>query len=189
MGEQDTRKTGGWDAGQDAKATASRPRKKTSRLAIAALILGVAGVLLFVGMLVISLLDYYWGELFVAAEMLAMSGLVVGLIALVMIRKSSRPLGGRGLALTGIFVALCFIVLVNLLIALSRPTSQRYIFETRCKTNLRQIAGATQAWALEYGEDGGYYPPSMRALYDDGVIEDIEIHYCPVVRKGLFCNI
>ncbi len=175
MREQDTRKTDDRDAGQDAKPPASRPRKKTSRLAIAAVILGVGGLLLVVGALVIPPRDY-WEEILAPVGALAtMSGLVVGVIALVRIRKSGGRLGGRSLALTGILFSLIFIG--GLLYLDQTPCRCARI--QSCRSNVREIARATQVWSVRYGGDGAYYPPSMRALYDDGVIEDIEAFFCP----------
>ncbi len=178
MGEQDTRKTDDRDAGQDAKPSASRPRKKTSRLAIAAFVLGAAGLLAFLGIMALPR-PVFMGSPFVLGVLLAIPGFVVGLIATVRIRRRGGHLSGRDdLATAGIALALITAVMLPYLSPAHihrGPPSPKL----RCRSNLRAIAQAVQTWSDEYGEEGAYYPPSMRALYDDGVIEDTRAFICP----------
>lgn len=62
----------------------------------------------------------------------------------------------------------------------------------RCKCNLMSLAQATQTWSLQYGNKGEFYPPSLRALYEDGVVEGTKAFVCPSseteVRDGQFVS-
>ena len=161
MGEQQTGRIDDRHAGGG--ATPPRlPPQKTSGLAIAALILGLTG--------------------FFTMGLTAIPGLIVGIIALVKIDKSGRRLSGQGMAIAGTVLSGVSFLMLFILAGMLVPALGRAHFEvqrTRCRSNLRSIAQATQIWSFNHGRNGAYYPPSMRALYDDGVIEDTEIFICP----------
>ncbi|MFO7899794.1 MAG: hypothetical protein R6V58_12140 [Planctomycetota bacterium] len=63
------------------------------------------------------------------------------------------------------------------------PTRGRYRdggpSKTDCKYNLRSIAQAVQTWSLQRGGSGAFYPPSLRAVYDAGIIETPDTFVCP----------
>ncbi len=121
---------------------------------------------------------------FCTIGLFAIPGLIVGVIALARIRNSGGRLTGQVLVVAGIVlsgisgIALVYFV-VNGPGMLPGLGSWEAASETRCRANLRQIAQATQVWATEHGDEGAYYPSSMRALYDDGVIEDTRAFFCP----------
>jgi len=66
------------------------PRPKTSGLAIASLVCGISGI--------------------VTCGVSAIAGLILGIVALSKIGKSGGKIGGRGLAIAGIVVSACMIV-------------------------------------------------------------------------------
>ncbi len=75
------------------------------------------------------------------------------------------------------------IVVVELAVVMSKITDARRFRTpaavTRCRSNLRYIGAAVQTWAAVHGDDGTFYPPSLRALLDDDVIAFPEAFICP----------
>ncbi len=162
MAEQQMGRIDDRHAGDSGAIPPPLPPQTTSGLAIAALVLGMAG--------------------FFTIGLMAIPGLIVGIIALVKIDKSNGRLSGRGMAIAGTVISGVSIFFVVILAGMLVPALGRAHLEvqrTRCRVNLGSIAQATQVWSLYHGRNGAYYPPSMRALYDDGVIEDTVIFICP----------
>ena len=98
---------------------ASPPNKtKTSRLAIASLVCAIAGALP-------RLLAYWTGELesvilcFLAAGLVSLVGLVLGILAVTRIRRSKGQLIGKSLAVAAIEVSGIVLLLVLTPLALS----------------------------------------------------------------------
>jgi len=105
---------------------------KTSRLAISSLVLGILG----------------W----CTCGITAVIGLVLGIVAMIRIRKSEGRLDGMGLAIGGTCVSSVAFLLLPLMAAIAIPnfvkarsTAQMHV----CISNLRMLDGAKQQWALE----------------------------------------
>ena len=95
---------------------------KTSRLAIASLVLGCLGLL--------------------TVGVTSLVGLVLGIIALVRINKSGGQLGGQGLAVAGTIVSGVVLVLTLIAAALLLPTlakSEEKADRVRCVNSIRQL--------------------------------------------------
>ncbi len=165
MGEKQMGRIDDRHAGDGGAIPPPLPPQTTSGLAIAALVLGVTG--------------------FFTMGLMAIPGLIVGIIAVVKIDKSNGRLSGRGMAIAGTMisgVSIFFVVIVVILAGMLVPALgmiRQEARQTSCRSNLTSIAIATRSWSTKYGDDGAYYPPSMRALYDDGVNDDIETFFCP----------
>ena len=125
-----------------AAPTTGRPLPKTSGLAIASLVLGIVGVLLFP---------------------LAIVGLILGIVGLNRIRRSEGRLGGGGLAIGGICVssaALVFIWGLLLLPALVRAREEARKAQSR--TNLKQIGMAMHMYRVDFDDR---FPTSLEVLH------------------------
>ncbi len=140
------------------------PEGKTSGLAIASLVLGILGLL--------------------TCGVTALVGLILGIVGLVSIKGSEGRLKGAGLATGGIVVSAVFLLAVPfmsimagmLLPALGRARDEAR--KVRCSSNLRQIGTAANIWLTKFG-DNEKWPPSLKALYDDGIIVDPRAFLCP----------
>ena len=105
---------------------------KTSAMAITSLVLGILG--------------------FCTMGITAVIGLVLGIVAMLKIRKSEGQLGGMGLAIAGTCVSGVMVLMLPLLAAIAIPNfvKARSAAQTAaCRANLRQIDGAKAQWALE----------------------------------------
>jgi hypothetical protein len=137
---------------------------KTSGLAITSIILGVLG--------------------FVTCGVTSLVGLVLGIVGLTQIKGSGGRLKGDGLAIGGIcvsgvsLIAVPFIAILAgmLLPALGRARAEAR--KVRCASNLDQIAKGANMWLLKYG-DNTHWPPSLKALMDDGIIVEPKVFLCP----------
>lgn len=143
---------------------------KTSRLAIASLVLGILS--------------------FVTCLVTALPAIILGIVGLVKIAKSAGRLKGNGLAIAGIAVpaaaSLLFapMMLATLFPALAR--SRQLAFRTVCANNLKQIGLSMHIYAEEHD---GKYPTADR--WCDLLVEDYdvreEVFRCKGAPEGL-CN-
>ena len=124
-------------------------------LALASLILGIAGIVLCLGPLA------------------GIPGVICGHIAQSKIKQSGGTLSGDGLALGGLitgYIAIAMIAFIGLLAAIAIPNFVKAKVASQhagCVMNLRSIEGAKATWALEYKKlttdtptDAGLFGPA-----------------------------
>ena len=137
------------------------PPPRTSGLAIAALVLGILG--------------------FLSCGVLALPGLIVGIIAITSIRRSNGQLAGEGLAIagtiaSGVAAAMCLLVLPAILFPVFARAREAARTST-CMANARQVANAMQMYATDYD---GRLP--IGANWCDAVrpkVKSAELFECP----------
>jgi competence protein ComGC len=109
-----------------------------SGLAIASLVLGIAGIALCLGPLA------------------GLPAVICGHLASARIKKSGGSLAGRGLATTGLitgYLSFLWIVVIGLMAALAIPhlvKARNAAQHAACIANLRTIESAKAAWVLEF---------------------------------------
>jgi len=139
---------------------------KTSGLAIASLILGILGLF--------------------SCGLTALVGIVLGICGLTAINNSKGRLKGGGLATAGIAVSGLMIVvlpIIAILAGMLLPALGRARDEARkaqCKSHLKQIGTAANIWLVKFGGDEKF-PPSLKALMDDGIVAEPRLFICPAV--------
>ncbi len=115
------------------------PPPRNSGMAITSLVLGIVSVPLLC--------------LFGVGILTGITGLILGIIALVSISKNPQRLGGRGLAIAGIIVSACsFLLIVPLLIAILLPflgKARELANRGTCAANLRGIAQSMAVYAAD----------------------------------------
>jgi len=145
--------------------TGGTPAGKTSRLAIASLVLGILGCTSLVG-------------------------LIVGIIALVKISESRGRLAGRGLAIAGICVsAFMFLVVIPLtammagmlLPALAKAKQRAQA--VNCMSNLRQLGVAARTYAQSSGDRLPYATNWSDVLQPH--VSRQNVFYCPAEKSQL----
>src|SRR6266850_1968484 len=115
----------------------SLPQRKNSGLAIASLILGIAGIALCFG------------------PIAGIPAVICGHIAQSKIRESGGLLSGSGLATAGLvtgYISIAWIVVIGMLAAIAIPNfvKARTVAQTQaCRANLRSIQAAKQSWAVD----------------------------------------
>jgi uncharacterized protein DUF4190/uncharacterized protein DUF4339 len=119
---------------------------QTSGLAIASLVLGLAG--------------------FCTAGLAAIPGIICGHLSLSQIKRSAGKIGGQGMAIVGLILGyLGLLVLVPLYVALALPAvsaARSRAKEITCTQNARQIGMAI----LQYASDNDdTTPPDIESLY------------------------
>ncbi len=122
-------------AGAPPYATGGVQAVRTSGLAIASLILGILG--------------------FVSAGLTALPALVLGIVALVQIKKDKARLGGEGLAITGIVLSGIMVLLIPIFAAILFPvfSKARYkAVQATCMSNLKQSSLAMMQYVQDYDE-------------------------------------
>lgn len=131
------------------------PVAKTSRVAIASMILGVAG--------------------FLTCGVSAIVGLALGVIALVRISKSRGQLGGQGFAIAGVAVSVASLLFAGILLyGLARLREST--FRSKCMCNVGVIAMEANQWLSKCG-NGKYLPPSQEALVDKEMLDPM-VYIC-----------
>ena len=131
---------------------------KTSGLALSSLILGLCGL--------------------ISCGMTALVGLVLGIVAIVQIRKSQGTLKGEGLAITGICISGLFLLIgpaidAGLLLpalAKAKERAQRI----QCLNNMKQTGLALRMWANDHG---GKFPSDLMSLSNQ--VPSVKILICP----------
>jgi len=131
---------------------------RTSRLAIASLVLGILGIFFSI--------------------LTAIPGLVLGIVAICQIQRSRRHLTGVGTAIAGIIISiLATINLIPLLLS-ARVKADQAI----CASNLERIGVATSMYTQDYDE---HFPPA--AIWGDELypyIKDRAVFKCPADDSG-----
>jgi prepilin-type processing-associated H-X9-DG protein len=122
----------------------SVPPVKTSGMAIASLILGILGI--------------------VSCGITSIIGLILGIVAMVRIRKSNGALSGNGLALAGTIVSAFFLlcILPALFLPALAKAKQRAL-TIQCVNNVKQLSLAAQMYANDHQQ----HFPSAEKWCDD----------------------
>jgi len=134
------------------------PRPRTSRMAVASLVLGILSFFLVVPALI---------------------GLLLGIVSLVKINRSQGRLRGQGLAIAGICTSGFMLLLVPMLAAMVFPVFVRARESARkavCLSNVKNMALAINMYATDYDA----YPPGDRwcdAISD--YVKNQDVFTCP----------
>jgi uncharacterized protein DUF4190 len=113
---------------------------------------------------------------FVTFGIMAIPGLICGILAHEQIEAKRGELGGRRVALAGIALSL-----IGLLALPGMPLAPRMHDSgrvARCSANLWRIGKATAMWLSTQGKEE-LYPPSLKTLVDDGLITEPRTFVCP----------
>jgi len=145
-------------------AQPSRPAapQKTSALAVGALILGICGIVPFLG----------W--------VLGGAGIVLGIVAL------AKHAGGKGFAVGGIIAGIVGIVVGQVLAfaLLLVPRVREGREGLQCGSNLHAIG---EGMAMYWAENQNAYPPDLDVLVRQGKVQR-EALRCPSVEHGRRCD-
>jgi len=157
------------------------------RAAVTSLVLGLMGLLL-------------WGVYYAAAPipagpavervlafssvatLLGVAALFLGITAWNRIRQSVGRLAGRDTAVAAVYVAGILLLMTvvftwrNLGQELQRARPQAN--SVRSRSNLTMIAKSAHTWLSRKGH-GQFYPPSLKSLFNDGVITERRTFVCP----------
>ncbi len=114
----------------------------------------------------------------VGALACAVAGVVVGVVALIGIRRSRGRLTGNGAAWSGICFCSAYLVVLSWLVFIVAPRIRQEVFRGKCAANLHNIAGASGHWLKKSGA-GNEVSSWMKALADNGVIPDSRSLLCP----------
>jgi prepilin-type processing-associated H-X9-DG protein len=129
-------------------------------LAIGALVLGLLGLIPFVG------------------PLLALVGIILGIVALV------KHAPGRGLAVGGIIAGLLSplttVLLVGAVLIPAYGHARERAMRARCGANLNGIAKATIVYQTQYLDE---WPADLQALVADGTVPT-EMLLCPSIESG-----
>jgi hypothetical protein len=133
--------------------------RRTSGLAIASLVVGIVGLLML--------------------GVPALVGLPLGIVALVQINRSQGRLSGKGLAIGGICLGGCSLLLVPLVAAMVFPVFMR-ARETpqkgQCISNMKNLALAAQMYSADWDSypDGAVWCDAIREY-----VADPRVYVCP----------
>lgn len=142
---------------------------KTSGMAIASLVLGIAGMF--------------------TCGVTALVGLVLGIISLIKIPKSNGALRGWGIALAGTIVSALFLLVMPVYAGLFIPAlanAKQKTQEINCVNNLKQLALAVRIYASDNDDK---YPTA--ATWCDLIQADVgsaRVFQCPAADKDQRCH-
>ena len=142
--------------------TAENPNAKTSGLAIAALVLAILSPF--------------------ACFLTALPAIILGIIALVKISKSSGQLKGKGLAITGIALPPTLLPIIALLMGLLMPALARVrqiSYRMVCGTNMSALGKAMLVYA---SDNNDMFPTPSK--WCDLLIENCDVNEINFVCKG-----
>ena len=161
------------DAGiepQQAEVILPNENAKTSGLAVSSLILGILG--------------------FFTVGLAAITGLILGIVGMNSIKKSSGNLKGRGLALSGIITSSVALILMPMMLAIIMPAlakTRNLAQRIMCGTNLKGLGEAV----LVYAGDDKYERYPTASKWCDLLVEYADVpaesFRCPGVSEGK-CN-
>ena len=124
---------------QPSSAAAAPPRAKTSGLAIASLVCGIAGLCTF--------------------GLGSIAGIILGIVGLVKMGKSPAPVRGKGLALAGLIISGAWILLLPVLAGIMLPAVYQALDMANgaaFKNNAKQLSNATGQYV---GSHNNTLPP------------------------------
>jgi Domain of unknown function (DUF4190) len=145
------------------------PAKK-SGLAIASLALGILGLL--------------------TCGVTALIGLILGIVALIKVKRSRGALGGGGIALAGIVVSAVFVVMIPISAAVLLPAlaaAKQKAQSINCASNVKGLVFAMQMYA---DENHNLYPAATNwcdALFPSNA-GMTNIFHCPTDFSGRRCS-
>jgi prepilin-type processing-associated H-X9-DG protein len=149
------------------EASAASP--KTSGLAIASLVLAVLGLF--------------------SCGTTALIGLILGIIALVKVKKSRGALGGGGMALAGIIVSAIFVFMIPLFAAMLLPalaSAHEKARSINCVNNVKQLSLAMQVYADKHQS---HYPAATN--WCDAILPEAgtpKVFCCPADLPDHRCS-
>jgi prepilin-type processing-associated H-X9-DG protein len=142
---------------------------KTSGLAITSLILGILG--------------------FFSCGFTAIIGLILGIMAMVRIKKSAGATGGFGIALAGTIVSGVFLLMLPVGLAMMLPAlakAKQRAETIQCINNVRQLALAVRLYS---GIHADHYPPA--ATWCDAIkagANSDKVYQCPAGNSSERCH-
>jgi hypothetical protein len=149
--------------------TAAPAPVKTSGLAITSLVLGILGLF--------------------TCGLMALPGLILGIIALVKINNNKATLKGFGLALAGTIVSGVFLMMLPVWLALFLPAlaaAKSRAQTIACVNNEKQLALAVRMYAGEHSE---HFPPA--ATWCDAIKPEtgsVAVFKCPSANPTSRCD-
>ena len=147
--------------------------------------LGIAAWATFTLIAILSHLDAAGGLVLLVLHGIALAGavwgLISGIVALLRIKNSNGRLWGRasaigGICLSGIYIAT--LITLALIIPPAQARARAYARKLRCSYKLEYIADAANAWRDQLAAPL-WYPPSLKTLRDDGVLQSRWDFFCP----------
>ena len=150
-------------------AAAPSAPAKTSRLAIASLVLGILGVL--------------------TCGATALVGLILGIIAMAKVKSSGGKLGGNGIALAGIIVSAVFLFMIPIFAAMLLPalaSAKQKAQQINCMNNEKQLSLAVKMYS---GDNTNRYP-SAATWCDDiqPMVGSEKVFKCPAANAASRCD-
>jgi hypothetical protein len=141
---------------------------KLSAMAVVALVLGIFGLF--------------------TCGTTALFGLIFGIIALVKVKNSGGTLKGDGLAIAGIAVSACFLILIPVFAAMLLPAlaSAKSRAQTiNCVSNEKQLALAIRIYC---GDNTNHFPPA--ATWCDAIQSKVtaNVFRCPAADSASRCG-
>ncbi|HOY58965.1 MAG TPA: DUF4190 domain-containing protein [Verrucomicrobiota bacterium] len=143
---------------------------KTSRLAIASLVLGMLGIL--------------------SCGVTALIGLVLGIVALVRINRGGGAQKGQGVAIAGIAVSAAFLLFMPVMAGIMLPALAKAKSQAQsitCMNNLKQLALGALMYANDYNDQ---LPPAD--AWCDAVLKytagSEAVFHCPSGAPGQRCH-
>jgi hypothetical protein len=130
--------------------TENSEKTKISKHAIASFILGLASSV------IVFALSLFLGDACLGS-LLALAGIITGIVALVKIHRSRGLLKGRLLAIIGIFAALIGPILGVYASGIIFFQARDNLWRQMCQQNLTELAKVLEKYTNEYG---GQYPPT-----------------------------
>jgi len=145
---------------------APSPDAKTSRLAIAALVLAILSFCTFL--------------------LTAIPAVIVGIIGLVKIEKSAGRLKGRGLAIAGIALPVASLPIVAMLIGILMPAlarTRQLAYRVVCSSNMQALGKAMFVYAADHNDE---YPTASKwcDLLQPYCQSNKNAFVCPAADKG-----
>jgi hypothetical protein len=150
-------------------AGATAAPAKTSGLAIASLVLGILGLF--------------------TCGTAALIGLILGIIAMIKIKKSQGALGGGGMALAGVIVSAIFVFMIPVFAALLLPALAQAKGKAQrisCMNNVKELSIALRVYV---GDKQNHYPAATNwctAIQSE--IGMTNTFHCPADFSGGRCS-
>jgi prepilin-type processing-associated H-X9-DG protein len=141
------------------------PRRRTSGLAIASLVLGILGLF--------------------TVGLTGLVGIILGVVALIQISGQRDRLAGQGIAIAGVATSGCMILLIPIMAAILFPVFARAREQARathCMNNLHALGVAAQMYQNDWD---GCWP--LKENWADAIstfLKDREILSCPSAPEG-----
>ncbi len=95
----------------------------------------------------------------------------------------------KGFTLIELLVVIAIIAILAGMLFPALGRAREEAIKTRCRSNLRGLAGGMQVYALQFGGDGATYPTSLDSdfrgpnwllsLYYAGIVDSPEAYHCP----------